>query len=76
MWAWIYYTCITFGALAVCSTISIVQIMGSENFTESNEEDLNKKRATVNSNSADIEAGIDRGDMHHRKSGKSSGLYF
>ena len=50
--------------------------MGSENFTESNEEDLNKKRATVNSNSADIEAGIDRGDMHHRKSGKSNGLYF
>lgn len=75
MWAWIYYTCITFGALAFCSTVTFIQIMATENTTESINTGLKERKAPKTSG-VDIEEGLEKGDMHHRKSQRSSGLHF
>lgn len=67
MWTWIYYTIITFGAIALCSTASIIQIMGSAN-DKKEEED-------ISNNSIDLESGDGSSQMHHRKVNKET-LHF
>lgn len=67
MWTWIYYTVITFGALALCSTASIIQIMGSA--VDKKEEE------NILDDSIDIESGDGSSQMHHRKINKET-LHF
>ena len=58
MWTWIYYAVITFGALALCSTFAIIQIMSSENLNKDKEE-------APATNTIDIESG--QSLIKHRK---------
>tara|TARA_E500000331_G_C16943783_1_gene577375 strand:- start:244 stop:483 length:240 start_codon:yes stop_codon:yes gene_type:complete len=55
MWTWIYYTVVTFGALACCSTVAIITIMGGEDvIKEKEEEEEEEARAEA---AIDIESG-------------------
>ena len=53
MWTWIYYTVITFGALALCSTFAIIQIMSSENSGENTPQE----ETVLPTKTIDIESG-------------------